>query len=100
MAIESLTDLTGLSFAELYAVYLAIARSDHQWRVRTLYGDAEPPLGHVEFRPLSESQFNQRLEMARTIPGGETLLRCRLARQAAAYQVDVQAELRPERQAA
>ena len=100
MAIESLSDLSDLSFTELYAVYLAIAKSDHQWRLQTMYGEQEPPLGHAEFRPLTASQFNERLDKARTIPGGETLLRCRLARQAAAYQVDVPAELARQRQAA
>jgi hypothetical protein len=90
MAIDTLVDLSGLSVDELYAVYLAIARSDHQWRLRTLYGEQLPPRGHAEFRPLSEQQFQQRLEMARTILDGETLLRRRLARQAAAYNVDVQ----------
>ena len=89
MAIDTLVDLSGLSVDELYAVYLAIAQSDHQWRLRTLYGEQLPPRGHNEFRPLSEQQFQQRLDMARTIPEGESLLRQRLARQAAAYDVNV-----------
>ncbi len=93
MAINSLADLSDLSFTELYAVYLAIARSDHQWRVQTLHGQQRPPLGYVEFRPLSESQFHDRLKKAQTIAGGESMLRSRLARQAAAYEVDVEAEL-------
>ena len=100
MAIDSLADLSDLSFTELYAVYLAIARSDHQWRVQTLHGEQAPPFGHFEFRPLSEAQFAQRLNTARTIVGGESMLRGRLARQAAAYKVDVRAELEYLRQVA
>lgn len=100
MAIESLADLSELSFTELYAVYLAIARSDHRWRVQTLHGEQGPSFGHVEFRPLSEEQFRHRLNVAQTIAGGESMLRSRLARQAAAYEVDVRAELAPLRQAA
>lgn len=100
MAIQSLADLSGLSFTELYAVYLAIARSDHDWRVQTLYGQAGPPTGHVQFRPLSEQQFRDRVEKAQTICGGDSMLRSRLARQAAAYHVDVRAELAQLRQAA
>ncbi len=60
MAIDSLADLSDLSFTELYAVYLAIARSDHQWRVRTMHGEQAPPCGHFEFRPLSEKHFSER----------------------------------------
>ena len=100
MAIESLADLSDLSFAELYAVYLAIAQSDHDWRVRTMYGQSGPPTGHVEFRPLSEAQFLQRVQKAKSISGGELMLRNRLARQAAAYGVDIDAELAHVRQAA
>lgn len=94
MAIESLEDLSSLSIAELYAVYVAIARADHHWRMRALYGDQTRPAGHSEFRPLSMVHFENRLVTAREVVGGEASLRARLARQAAAYQIDVPSELR------
>lgn len=100
MAIDALTDLSDLSCTELYTVYLAIARSDHQWRLETMYGGQKPPQGRVEFRPLSEQQFRDRLSQAQAIAGGELMLRGRLARQAAAYDVDVPAELAQFRQLA
>ena len=93
MAFDKLADLSDLSCGQLYVVYLAIARSDHHWRLRARYGQATPPSGHAEFRPLAEAQFVDRLQKAQTIAGGEAILRGRLARQAAAYQVDVAAEL-------
>lgn len=93
MPIDTLHDLTDLSSTELYVVYLAIARADHRWRVRTLYGDAERPAGHTEFRPLSNEQFEARLEVAKTLTNGESMFRQRLSRQAAAYRVDVGDEL-------
>ena len=89
MAIESLADLSDLSWEQLYAVYLAIAKNDHSWRLQTMYGDEPVPQGHAEFRPLSQLQFNERISRAQGIAGGESMLRVRLARQAAAYQVDV-----------
>ena len=94
MAIDSLEDLSSLSTAQLYAVYVAIARADHKWRIRALYGDQVRPAGHSEFRPLPMVHFEHRLTVAREIVGGEQSLRGRLARQAAAYQIDVQSELR------
>ena len=93
MPFESLHDLSTLSSDELYMVYLAIARADHQWRVRALYGDTAPPAGHNEFRPLSRELFSERLATAKTMVGGESVLRQRLSRQAAAYGVNVEAEL-------
>ncbi len=93
MAFETLADLSDLCFGQLYAVYLAIARSDHDWRLRARYGQAAPPNGHAEFRPLSEEQFFDRLHRAQMIAGGEAMLRGRLARQAASYRVDITAEL-------
>ncbi len=100
MAIESLQDLSHLSSAELYEVYLPIAMADHRWRLRTLYGDGSPPTGHHAFRPLPYPQFEQRLLLAQTIDNGEQLLRRRLSRQAAAYEVDIQRVLGYQRQAA
>jgi hypothetical protein len=94
MAIESLEDLSSLSVAELYSVYVAIARADHRWRIRALYGDQPRPAGHSEFRPLPMVHFEDRLRSAREIVGGEKSLRARLSRQAAAYKIDVHSELR------
>lgn len=93
MPIDSLHDLTQFDSEELYAVYLAIARADHQWRVRTLYGDEGSPAGHAEFRPLTIEQFDQRVDAANRIVGGDAMLRQRLARQAAAYNVDIGEEI-------
>ncbi len=95
MAIQSLQDLSNLSISELYTVYLGIARADHKWRVRAMYGDQPRPIGHSVFRPLPLVHFAQRLEAAQGIVGGERSLRSRLARQAAAYRIDIQAELNP-----
>ncbi|MCG8648925.1 MAG: hypothetical protein MI861_03785 [Pirellulales bacterium] len=100
MPIDSLRDLSDLTLNELYSVYLAIALADHRWRIQTLHGDHTPPVGQAEFRPLSIEQFHARLEAAQRIVGGETMLRDRLARQAAAYHVDIDAQLDPLRQAA
>lgn len=94
MAIESLEDLSSLSISELYTVYVAIARADHHWRMRALYGDQPRPVGHSEFRPLPLVHFEDRLVGANEVVGGEQTLRGRLARQAAAYRIDVLSELR------
>lgn len=100
MPIELQHDLSSLNLSELYTVYLAIALADHKWRVRTMYGDVAPLAGHHEFRPLAIEQFDARIDSARTMVGGESLLRQRLARQASAYRVDVDTELSRMRQAA
>ena len=99
MAIDSLQDLSNLTIAELYGVYLAIAKADHRWRSRAMYGEETPPPGHSEFRPLSQSHFAERFAAAANIVGGEATFRARLARQAAAYRVDVQDELMRRRAA-
>lgn len=100
MSINLLHDLSPLDANELYAVYLAIALADHHWRARAMYGDTKPPTGHSIFRPLSSNQFAARMSAAQRFAGGESLLRQRLSRQAAAYRVDVNAELLRIRQAA
>ncbi len=100
MPIQSLRDLSEFNLDELYAVYLGIANADHQWRMRAMYGDAEAATGHSEFRPLSLQQFQQRLDAAQAVTCGETKLRQRLSRQAAAYEVDVDSQLFRNRQAA
>jgi hypothetical protein len=87
MAIEGLNDLSSLDMNELYAVYRQIAESDIDWRLRTMYGDRRPP-AH-SFRPLSFEVFRQRFEAACRLEQGESMLRERLSRQAAAYRVDV-----------
>ncbi len=100
MAIDSLHDLSDLNTRELYAVYLAIAVADHRWRERTMFGQSGAPSDHFAFRPLSIDQFADRMECARTLVGGEAMMRNRLARQAAAYEVDVHEELSRIRYAA
>lgn len=93
MAIESLHDFSTLTVPELYAVYRAIAQADHRWRIQSFYGDALPPKGHHEFRPLPLSHFQDRLNAARAVSDGEVAFRRQLARQASAYGVDVPAAL-------
>ena len=100
MAIQPLANLADLSIAELYRVYLAIARSDHKWRVQAVYGNGDPPAGHCELRPIAYEQFEERFAKAQSLVQGEQLFRQRLARQAAAYRVDVTAELASIRKAA
>jgi hypothetical protein len=100
MPINPLHDLSALDSNELYATYRAIALADHRWRARAMYGDTIAPPGHCVFRPLSSEQFAARLSAAREFAGGESLLRQRLSRQAAAYRVDVNEELSRIRQAA
>lgn len=100
MAIESLRDLSKLSVTELYSVYVAIARADHRWRIQALYGDQARPAGHSEFRPLPMVHFLDRFAAAEKVPGGERSFRGRLARQAAAYRIDIDIELRQRRAAA
>lgn len=100
MAIESLKDLSSLSLTELYTVYVAIAKADHRWRIRAMYGDQARPQGHSEFRPLPMHHFAERFAAAEKIVGGDRSLRGRLARQAAAYKIDVDSELRRLRVAA
>lgn len=89
MAIQSLHDLSNLTVDELYAVYQAIARADHRMRTDALYGNVAPPPGHYEHRPLPRVHFAERFRMAERMLGGEGMFRGRLARQAAAYQIDV-----------
>lgn len=100
MAIEELHDLTQLNVAELYAVYIGVAESDLNWRRRTMYGDTPPPPGHAEFRPLPFELFQQRFQAAQNTVGGDSRLRRRLSRQAAAYRVDVHAAVTRLQQAA
>lgn len=100
MAIESLPDLSGLSVGELYAVYLAVANADHQWRLQALYGTAEPPLGHSELHQLPITEFENRFHLAQSIAHGEEMMRARIARQAAAYKINVSDVLARLRQAA
>ena len=93
MAIDRQHDLSVLSVSELYAVYRAIAQADHRWRIQSFYGDAVPPKGHHEFRPLSLAHFQQRYAAAEAVGDGEAAFRQQLARQASAYRVDVRAAL-------
>lgn len=89
MAIEGLQDLSQLTVVELYMVYVGVAESDFNWRRRAMYGDTPPPPGHCEFRPLPFNLFRHRFLAAQSTVGGDTRLRQRLSRQAAAYRVDV-----------
>lgn len=93
MAIQSRHDLSLLNVDQLYAVYLAVAQADHRMRTEALYGSSEPPPGHYEHRPLPRSDFEERLRLAGRMAGGDVGFRGRIARQAAAYEVDVPAVL-------
>jgi hypothetical protein len=99
MAIEGLNDLSSLSVRELYAVYRGIAESDLKWRLRTMYGD-KSPVGRAEFRPLPFELFHERFVAAQGLDRGESMLRERLSRQAAAYRVDVDSAIARLQQAA
>lgn len=99
MAIGGLNDLSSLDVTELYAVYRGIAESDMNWRMRTMYGDGKPE-PKQEFRPLPFDVFQERFRAACGLENGEAMFRERLARQAAAYRVDVDLTLsRPQRAA-
>lgn len=100
MAINGLKDLSRLNVGQLYAVYLGIARADWMWRRVAVYGVAEPPPGHASFRPLPFHVFEQRMTSAASVLRGDETLRRRLARQAAAYGVDVDAAIAGLSQAA
>lgn len=100
VAIEGLKDLSKLNVTQLYAVYLGIARADWMWRRVAVYGVAEPPPGHASFRPLPYDVFEQRMKSAESVLRGDETLRGRLARQAAAYGVDVEAAIAGRAQAA
>ncbi len=99
MAFTGLQDLSGYSVKQLYDVYMAVAEADWKWRRTAVYGATEPPPGHAMFRPLSFDVFAQRIETAGTMEDGDASLRDRLARQAAAYRVDVVASARTARAA-
>ncbi|TWT97423.1 hypothetical protein Pla100_25750 [Neorhodopirellula pilleata] len=83
-------DVSDLSVDRLYELYMAIARSDHAFRMLAMYGTASPPAGHCVFRPLSRETFTQRVLHYDTLEGGliGRSLRQRLARQAFAYGID------------
>ncbi len=92
MAIGPLMDVSSFTVDEIYDLYLAIAEKDHAFRLQSLYGDVPPPNGHCEFRPLSRESFSQRVKLYDSIENGQIgrSLRNRLARQAAAYGVQIQ----------
>lgn len=93
MAMDSLHDLSTLTVPELYAVYRAIAQADYRWRIQSFYGEAPPPKGHSEFRPLPLCHFQERFMAAQSVAGGDAAFRGQLARQAVAYRVDVRGAL-------
>ena len=93
MAIESHQEMADLTVDELYLVYLAIAQCDHQWRRQSLYGGRQLPKNQCDLRPLDREQFVQRFKKAKTFVGGELMLRQRLARQAATYDIDLSTAL-------
>ncbi len=74
---------------EWYAVYLAIAERDHQWRIHALYGTLERPAGHSAFHPLSRADFEQRMTAAQQAPGGSQAFIDQMLRRAYYYGVDV-----------
>ncbi len=100
MAIGPLQNLIGLETDDLYLVYVAVARADHRHRISAMYGDAGPPPGHAPFRVVSRDCFTQRMQLAAQLHGGQASLLGRLSRQAAAYGVDIPAEIARQRQAA
>lgn len=100
VAINGLKDLSNLSVAQLYSVYLGVAHADWMWRRSAAYGVAEPPTGHATFRPLAFGVFEQRVAVANSQFPGDDSLRARLARQAAAYRVDIDAAVASHSKAA
>ncbi len=78
-----------LSETELYLVYLEVARRDHDWRIRALYGDQQRPESHTPFRPLSESVFLQRRQAVANLLQGPLRFQQQLLRRAHYYRVDV-----------
>ena len=100
MAIRGLRDLSNLSLGQLYAVYVGVAQADWNWRCRAAHGTAVPPPGRSGFRPLPFAVFEHRVQAARAMAHGDRTLRNRLARQAAAYRVDVEALIAQTAQAA
>jgi len=83
-------DVSNWSVDRLYELYLAIAQSDHAFRMQAMYGTASPPAGHCVFRPLSREAFTQRVLHYDSLEGGliGRSLRQRLARQAFVYGID------------
>ncbi|QEG38476.1 hypothetical protein [Roseimaritima ulvae] len=79
-----------LSETELYMVYLEVARRDHDWRIRALYGEKQRPASHTPFRPLSESVFQQRRQAVANLLQGPLRFQQQLLRRAHYYRVDVQ----------
>lgn len=91
MAISHAPDLTSLTADRLYDLYLSVAEKDHEFRIRSQYGDTPPPTGHCEFRPLSRSTFTARVGQYDGLDHQiGSALRQRLSRQAIAYGVDPQ----------
>ncbi len=78
VAINGLKDLSNLSVAQLYSVYLGVAHADWMWRRSAAYGVAEPPTGHATFRPLAFGVFEQRVAVANSQFPGDDSLRARL----------------------
>jgi len=82
----SIEPLTG-SLADLYAIYVQIAKADHSVRRAALYGSQSPPPGHTPFRPLPLEHFEARFEAALQVVSGEDIFRRQLARLAQVYGV-------------
>ncbi len=78
-----------LSEDQLYSVYLEVARRDHDWRIRALYGDQQRPVSHTPFRPLCQNVFHQRRRAAYQVPQGAERFQQQLLRRAYYYRVDV-----------
>jgi len=83
-------DVSDLCVDRLYDLYLAIAQSDHAFRMQAMYGETPPPTGHCVFRPLSRETFTQRVLNYDSLENGAIgrSLRQRLARQAFVYGID------------
>ena len=89
-----------LGLDDLYALYLEVARRDHAWRIRALYGEVAPPEGHTPLRLLSMLHFRERYEAALRVPGGHTVFEAQMLRRARAYGIDVRSALSSLRRAA
>lgn len=89
MALQDNTGMSLYSRTELYAIYLEVARRDHQWRRQAMYGAEQPPEGHAPFRPLNEALFSERRDAALRVPEGAERFQLQLLRRARFYHVNV-----------
>ncbi|MEM9365469.1 MAG: hypothetical protein AAGD07_05695 [Planctomycetota bacterium] len=91
MAFGPLPDLIDAPVERLYEVYLQTMERDHAFRLQAIYGDQPVPEGFHELHPMSLDDFVKRVRNHESAPQYATGLRRQIARQAAAYGVDVNA---------